>query len=103
MLVHAASIEGWGLALMEAAAHSTPSLAFDVPGVRDAIIDGESGVLADTEEQFVKQWIKLAGNELRRSELGTAARERATEFSWDRSVEKFLDAVEEAHRERAQR
>lgn len=100
MLVHAASVEGWGLVLMEAAAHSTPSLAFNVPGVRDAVVNGESGMLADTPDEFVKQWIRLAGNQARRDELGKAARERAAEFAWDRSVDKFLDVMEEARRER---
>lgn len=103
LLVHAASVEGWGLALMEAAAHSTPSLAFDVPGVRDAVVHGESGVLVDDEDEFVKQWIKLAGNEARRSELGAAARARAREFTWERSVDKFLETAAEACRTRPRR
>lgn len=35
--------EGWGLAVTEAARHWTPSIVYDVPGLRDSVIDGETG------------------------------------------------------------
>ena len=40
LLVHAAANEGWGLVIMEAAARSTPALAVDANGVRDAVEPG---------------------------------------------------------------
>ena len=39
-LVHSAQHEGWGIVITEAALVGTPSIGFDVPGVRDAIVDG---------------------------------------------------------------
>ena len=37
--------EGWGLTVMEAARFATPSIASDVPGLRDSIVPDETGVL----------------------------------------------------------
>ncbi len=51
MLVHPALHEGWGIVVMEAAAHATPTLGFDVPGVRDAIVPDVTGVVVDDEEE----------------------------------------------------
>src|SRR5205823_79876 len=37
--------EGWGLTVLEAAACGTPAVVTDVPGLRDAVRDGETGLL----------------------------------------------------------
>ena len=39
--------EGWGQVVLEAAAHGVPTLARDVPGLRDSIRDGVTGWLVD--------------------------------------------------------
>lgn len=96
LLVHTADHEGWGLAILEAALGSTPALAYNVPGVRDAVQDGVTGVLVDDDEAFVEQWIALGSDPDRRSRLGAAAATRAATFTWDRSVDEFLAATESA-------
>ena len=95
-LVHAASHEGWGVVLMEGASCRAPSLAFDVPGVRDCVIDGQTGVLAADRAQFAEEWIALAGDAERRETLGKAAYEWALEHSWEKNIEAFLELAEEA-------
>jgi glycosyltransferase involved in cell wall biosynthesis len=95
-LVHTARREGWGLVVMEAAAVSTPSLSYDVMGLRDSIVDGVTGVRAPDSDAFVKEWIRLAEDHPRRRRLGRAARERAATYTWDRTVDAFLDAAEVA-------
>src|SRR5262249_28936968 len=46
--------EGWGLTIMEAGARGTPAVAFrNAGGVRDALRDGETGLLADDLDDFV--------------------------------------------------
>lgn len=37
--------EGWGLVVTEANAMGTPAVAYDVPGLRDSILNGETGIL----------------------------------------------------------
>ena len=96
LLVHGAHHEGWGIAVVEAAACGTPALAFDVPGVRDAVLDGQTGVLVDYETELAAAWVHLAGDEQWRRRLGSAARQRAEELSWDTTVSQFLAVAEEA-------
>lgn len=96
-LVHTAKHEGWGLVINEAAAAGRATLGFDVPGVRDAVLDGTTGILATDNESLVKFWLELAENKSIRVELGEAARERAKQLSWDASADLFekvlLDAA----------
>ena len=73
-LVHSAAREGWGMVISEAGLAGTPSLGFNVPGVREAIRDGESGLLASSEEQFIASWVALASDAQLRSRLGAEAR-----------------------------
>ena len=86
ILVHPAAHEGWGTVIMEAAALGTPTIGFDVRGVRDSVVAGETGVLAQTDDAFVSAWITLAGDEVERNRLGVGARRRARGFTWERAV-----------------
>jgi glycosyltransferase involved in cell wall biosynthesis len=96
VLVHTAHHEGWGTVIMEAASVGTPTIGFDVPGVRDSVVDGESGLLARDDDAFVAAWIRLATDEGERARLAQGARERAATFTWDRSVDAFEAACREA-------
>ncbi|HEY3722261.1 MAG TPA: glycosyltransferase family 4 protein [Acidimicrobiia bacterium] len=93
-LLHAAEREGWGLAILEAGVCGTPSLAYRVPGVRDAVVDGVTGVLVDTDDQLAEEWVALADAPARREALGRAAAMRAAEFTWEAAVEGFLEVAE---------
>lgn len=96
LLVHPAVHEGWGIVVMEAAAHATPTLAFNVPGVRDAVQPDVTGVLVEDEQAFVDRWLELAGDPARRDELGRGARERARGFSWSHTIDRFDALLREA-------
>ncbi len=96
VLVHSALHEGWGIAVTEAAAAGTPALAFDVPGVRDAVRDGETGVLASSEDEFVARWTALAADEQARRRLGAAARRQAEATPWSATADALMAALEEA-------
>lgn len=93
LLVHAAPREGWGLVVMEAAAAGTPTLGFDVPGVRDTVVHDETGVLAGDPADFRAAWRALSGDPDRRQRLGAAAVRRARAYTWDRTLDAFEAAV----------
>ena len=40
LLLHPAMIEGWGIVITEAAIRGTPAIGFDVPGLRDSVVNG---------------------------------------------------------------
>jgi len=96
LLVHPALIEGWGIVVAEAAIRGTPAVAFDVPGLRDSVIHGQTGVLVRTEGQFASEWASLAIDQRRREQLGEAARTRAMQLHWSAAVEGFAEVADEA-------
>jgi glycosyltransferase involved in cell wall biosynthesis len=101
LLLHPSAVEGWGLVVTEAAARETPAIAFDVPGLRDSVVDGETGVLARGESSFAAAWCALALSAERRALMGKAARERAARYRWDHTVRQFRAVASEAVRGRA--
>ena len=90
LLLHPASWEGWGLVITEAAVRGTPSVGFDVPGVRDAIVDCETGLLATDPESFKKHWIRLAQDD----ELHRQLREAGIKRSLSAPVKATVNAFE---------
>ncbi len=101
-LIHPSHHEGWGIVIIEAAAVGTPSIGFRAPGVRDAIVDGVTGTLVDTEAELVEQWVRLAKDEDLREAMSSAGRRHAAGFAWDGVVRDFeaiaLSAVESGPR-----
>jgi glycosyltransferase involved in cell wall biosynthesis len=94
--------EGWGLTCLEAQACGTPVIASDSPGLREAVRDGESGLLVPHSDRAA-----LAATMRRFLEDG-ALRTRLTEgalrfagtFSWDRAARETMELIEEAIAER---
>lgn len=95
------SAEGWGLTVIEANSMGTPALAFDVPGLRDAVQHGNNGWLLPTDVPLA-DGIATALTEL--ADAGT--RDRTAErchawsarFSWDDSAERLAQVVLEESR-----
>lgn len=96
LLLHPALIEGWGIVIAEAALRSTPAIGFQVPGVRDAIVPGSTGLMVRTEAEFASAWASLAADDQARHAMGRAARERAMQLHWSTAVEGFSQVADEA-------
>jgi glycosyltransferase involved in cell wall biosynthesis len=96
VLLHPAMIEGWGIVITEAAIRGTPGIGFDVPGLRDSVVDGETGLLVRNEGQFASAWASLALDHRTREALGRAARERAMRMHWSAAVDAFAAVADEA-------
>jgi glycosyltransferase involved in cell wall biosynthesis len=96
LLLHPALIEGWGIVIAEAAIRGTPAIGFDVPGLRDSVINGKTGLLVKNEGQFASAWASLALDRLRTEELGLDARERAERLHWSAAVDGFAVVADEA-------
>ncbi|WP_448852643.1 glycosyltransferase family 4 protein [Corynebacterium sp. 335C] len=81
--------EGWGLAVIEAAQHGVPTIGYaSSAGLRDSVVDGETGVLAgDAPGDLVGEVRRLVADDDLRRRLGDAARRRAETFSWDATAE----------------
>ena len=88
--------EGWGLTVVEAAQLDTPTIASDVPGLRDSVQDGTTGILfpAGDAAACAAAMESVYSNEGLRSSLATAAKEYAGTFSWDDAASKTLALLE---------
>lgn len=97
VLVNPSVREGWGINVIEANACGTPCIAYDVPGLRDSIIDEETGILVDENgniEKLAEAIIKVLEDGELRGKLSKNALMYAKSFSWDKSAEVFLKAME---------
>jgi len=84
------------LTVTEANACGTPAVASDVPGLRDAVIDGESGLLYEygNIEQLAEKILLLLRDEHLRSRLAAGALAYAESLTWDKSATIMLEVIE---------
>jgi glycosyltransferase involved in cell wall biosynthesis len=89
--------EGWGLVVLEAAGYRVPSVGYaHAGGVAESVVDGVTGLLADTEDEFTDALRRLLVDEHLRTRLGTAALARSFEFGWDTAATAFGDVLAHA-------
>jgi glycosyltransferase involved in cell wall biosynthesis len=91
--------EGMPKTLLEAASMGLPAIATDVPGCRQAVIDGETGLLCEVRDaealaSTMRRMLLLTPEQ--RAAMGRAARERVVqEFDEKIVVERYLNVVKE--------
>jgi glycosyltransferase involved in cell wall biosynthesis len=98
LLVACAVREGWGLTVTEAARVGTPSACYAIPGLRDSVIDGRTGVLAPPQPTALAEAIVgLLRNPVAYGRLRKSAWEVASALDWDTTAAAFerivLDAI----------
>jgi phosphatidyl-myo-inositol dimannoside synthase len=83
------SVEGFGLVYLEAAAHGLPIVAHDVGGVKEAVLDGETGLLVKPNfpAQLAAAFERLIADESLRLRLGSAGRTFAKRNCWKQSAD----------------
>jgi glycosyltransferase involved in cell wall biosynthesis len=96
IVVNTSAKEGWGLTVTEANACGTPAVASDVPGLRDAVIDGETGLLYEygNIEQLAEKILLLLRDKHLRMRLAVGALSYAQSLTWDTSAKIMLDVIE---------
>lgn len=86
--------EGWGIAIMEAAAHGVPAVAYRAAGgVCESIVEGETGWLVDDLDELQKRTEELLVDAGLRRWMERNARARAAGFHWDESGRRFGELV----------
>lgn len=90
--------EGWGITNLEAAACGTPTVASDSPGLRDSVVDGETGFLVPHGDvaALAGRIRALIEDRALLERMGSNARRFARRFTWDRAAaetEEFLGRV----------
>lgn len=94
VLVACAVREGWGLTTTEAARLGTPAVTYDVPGLRDSVVDGQTGLLTESTPEALAVGVgRILDDRAVYDELRRSAWERWREVSWERTAESFERAL----------
>ncbi len=95
VVANPSSKEGWGVTVIEANACGTPVVASNVPGLRDAVLDGRTGLLVPygDVETLARRLVEVLRDDAMRRGLTENALEWAGRFSWDTSAEGILDEI----------
>ncbi len=91
--VSASEIEGWGVTVIEANACGTPAIAYAVPGLREAVASGVSGLLVPEGGDLAGALQSVLTDATLRAHLERGAVEHAQRFSWDVAAGAMLDVV----------
>ncbi|MDP3973552.1 MAG: glycosyltransferase family 4 protein [Candidatus Daviesbacteria bacterium] len=96
ILINPSIREGWGLVVIEAARMGTPTVAFNVPGLRDSIINNKTGILCsdNSVENLAKNIFNLLENKKEYDRIRKNALLWSENFSWDKAVKKSLELIE---------
>ncbi len=92
--------EGWGMTITEAAACGTPAVVTDIPGHRDAVHNGRSGLLASSEGELADKLRSVLTNADLRARLSQGAKARAGELTWDATALGAFSALADEARNR---
>lgn len=97
VLVGTSVREGWGLTVSEAAARGTPSVAYDIPGFRDSVVDGRTGLLVQPRPDALADGIaRLLDDPDLYDRLRTEAWRRSEPQTHSGTIETFEQALERA-------
>ena len=93
--VNPSMMEGWGITTIEANACGTPMVASDVPGLRDSVRDGVTGILVPFGHvnEFADTIIRILKDQVLRESLSAGALSWARNFGWDKSCQKFFEII----------
>jgi glycosyltransferase involved in cell wall biosynthesis len=90
--------EGWGISNLESAACGTPVIAADSPGIRESVVDGDTGFLVAGSDvaAYAAAMRGLLDSPEMVTTLGTNARRFAETFTWERAAAETLEHLQNA-------
>jgi glycosyltransferase involved in cell wall biosynthesis len=92
-----ATREGWGLVVTESNAMGTPVVAYNVPGLRDSVRNGSTGILVqeDSPRGLASAITSLLENRHILDNLSSNALSFSREFNWDTTATVFNRIITE--------
>lgn len=95
VLVNPSIREGWGLVVIEAAGVGTPTVGYNVAGLKDSIIDRRTGILCDIDPVKCSEAVlALMSNQKNYQRLRQNCFKWSREFNWAKSTEQSLKLIQ---------
>ncbi len=89
-IIYKKSVEGFGIAYVEAAQYGVPSIGGKDGGAADAIIHEKTGLICDGNKlEDIYSSIETLFRENKYLEYGKEAKNYSTNFLWDKAIEKY--------------
>ncbi len=89
------SIEGFGIAYIEAAFFGIPSLVTNVGGTTEAVLHDKTGIVVNENEDLANTIIQLISKKDKLRFLGKNAKDRAiSQFNWKEVSKKYISLLE---------
>jgi len=92
VVVNTSMKEGWGLSVLEANACGTPVIAANVPGLRDSVRHGRTGLLVPygDPKALAESLRDLLTDHPKRAQMRQNAMDWAAQFDWDETARRGL-------------
>ncbi len=90
------SVEGFGMAFIDAAFNGIATIGSDSGGIKDAILDGQTGIVCEANNQsnITFNLNKLLENKKLRDKYGLYGKKIAIErYSWSKKIYEYLNAA----------
>jgi glycosyltransferase involved in cell wall biosynthesis len=96
LLLHASVKEGWGLVVIEAASLATPSVVYNVAGLRDSVLKNKTGIIlkSNTPTEMAKAAVELYKDKIRYVNYQRTCLQWAKSITWEKETAKSLQLIE---------
>jgi len=101
ILLHASVKEGWGLVVLEAASQGTPSVVYNVNGLRDTVKGNQTGILTtyNTSAELAGESLSLIDNKKEYGRLQKNALSWCRTFTWKEATKQSLMLIKKYDKE----
>ncbi len=95
ILLHASVKEGWGLVVLEAAYAGTPSVVYNVGGLRDVVKHGETGIVVDSNspKEMAEKAIQLYKNKKLYAKMQISGKKWVQSITWTNVIQRSLNIL----------
>lgn len=95
ILVNPSAREGWGLVVIEAASVGTPTVGYNVAGLKDSILDGKTGILCNPNPRSCAEvTLSLIKDKKKYEILRKNCFEWSKKFNWEISYKESFRLIE---------
>ena len=95
LLINPSVREGWGLVVLEGSAMGTPTIGYNVSGLRDSIMDKQTGILCrnNTPQDLSSNVTLLLSRKTYFNTMRLNAIKWSRSFSWEKSINKSIKLI----------